>query len=69
MHEIKVGYGVPCRSRRGALNRIVHGRLVFVAPDPAHPAGAALCVTDRVAPGPVGKTVLQAQIWLDRRHG
>lgn len=52
--EVKEGYCTLCRSRCGSLNRIVDGRLVSVAPNPAHPTGSALCAKGRAAPELVG---------------
>lgn len=48
--EIKEGYCTLCRSRCGSLNHVLDGRLVAVAPNPAHPTGAALCAKGRAAP-------------------
>lgn len=48
--EIKEGYCTLCRSRCGSLNHVLGGRLVAVAPNPAHPTGAALCAKGRAAP-------------------
>lgn len=52
--EIKEGYCTLCRSRCGTLNRIEDGRLFSVAPNPAHPTGAALCAKGRAAPEILG---------------
>ncbi len=52
--ETRIGYCTLCRSRCGTLNSIVDGRLVSVAPNPAHPTGAALCAKGRAAPEIVG---------------
>lgn len=48
------GYCTFCRSRCGSLNRIEHGRLVSVRPNPEHPTGKALCPKGRAAPELVG---------------
>ena len=48
--EVREGFCTLCRSRCGSLNRIEDGRLVSVAPNPAHPTGAALCAKGRAAP-------------------
>ena len=52
--HVKAGYCTLCRSRCGSLNAVMGGRLVSVAPDPAHPTGAALCAKGRAAPELLG---------------
>ncbi|WP_141678967.1 hypothetical protein, partial [Acinetobacter baumannii] len=44
------GYCTLCRSRCGTLNTVEDGRLVKVAPLPAHPTGRAVCAKGRAAP-------------------
>lgn len=43
-------YCALCVSRCGCLATVEDGRLLGVAPDPAHPTGRALCVKARAAP-------------------
>jgi anaerobic selenocysteine-containing dehydrogenase len=47
------GYCALCVSRCGAVATVEDGRLVKVAPDPAHPTGQALCAKGRESPGMV----------------
>jgi len=44
------GWCPMCRSRCGCISTVRDGRLVAVAPDPAHPTGRAICAKGRAAP-------------------
>jgi anaerobic selenocysteine-containing dehydrogenase len=48
--EVRHGYCAPCISRCGCVGTLVDGILTRVDPDPAHPAGQALCVKVKAAP-------------------
>lgn len=50
MAEILPTYCALCISRCGCLATVEDGRLLGIAPDPAHPTGRAICIKARTAP-------------------
>lgn len=54
MVDVLPTYCALCISRCGCLASVENGRLLSIAPDPAHPTGRAICIKAKAAPELVG---------------